>query len=107
MTTKERIAVLGATGVYGRHLLPRLAADGYRVRALVRKPEAATIATACGAELAATDIFDEASLRAGLVGCDIAINLATSLPGRVARRRLREERSASSGRDGELGARVS
>ena len=83
MTTKERIAVLGATGVYGRHLLPRLAADGYRVRALVRKPEAATIATACGAELAATDIFDEASLRAGLVGCDVAINLATSLPRRV------------------------
>lgn len=27
------------------------------------------------------DIFAEASLRAGLVGCDIAINLATSLPG--------------------------
>ena len=80
MTTKERIAVLGATGVYGRHLLPRLAAAGYRVRALVRTPEAATIATACGADLAATDIFDEASLRAGLVGCDVAINLATSLP---------------------------
>src|SRR5262249_17762245 len=26
-------------------------------------------------------IFDEASLRAGLAGCDIAVNLATSLPG--------------------------
>lgn len=30
--------------------------------------------------MAAADIFDEASLRAGLAGCDIAINLATSLP---------------------------
>jgi nucleoside-diphosphate-sugar epimerase len=76
-----RIAVVGATGVYGRHLVPRLVAAGYRIRALVRRPAAAAIAAACGAELAAADIFDEASLRAGLAGCDIAINLATSLPG--------------------------
>lgn len=75
-----RIAVLGATGVYGRHLVPRLIDAGYRVRALVRKPGAAAITAACGAELAAADIFDEASLRAGLDGCDVAINLATSLP---------------------------
>ena len=75
------IAVLGATGVYGRHLVPRLTAGGYRVRALVRTPESAKIAAACGAELVQADIFDEASLRAGLHGCDIAINLATSLPG--------------------------
>jgi len=75
-----RIAVLGATGVYGRHLVPRLVAAGYRVRALARRPGAAAIAAACGAEVAAADIFDEASLRAGLVGCEIAINLATSLP---------------------------
>jgi uncharacterized protein YbjT (DUF2867 family) len=34
------IAVLGATGVYGRHLVPRLIAAGYRVRALVRRPRA-------------------------------------------------------------------
>jgi nucleoside-diphosphate-sugar epimerase len=75
-----RIAVLGATGVYGRHLIPRLIAAGYRVRALARRPEAASLAAACGAEVAAADIFDEASLRAGLAGCDVAINLATSLP---------------------------
>jgi nucleoside-diphosphate-sugar epimerase len=75
-----QIAVLGATGVYGRHLVPRLAAAGHRVRALVRRPEAATIAAACGAELVAADIFDEASLRTGLAGCDVALNLATSLP---------------------------
>jgi len=75
-----RIAVLGATGVYGRHLVPRLVAAGYRVRALARRPEAAAIAAACGAEVAAADIFDEASLRAGLAGCEVALNLATSLP---------------------------
>ena len=75
-----RLAVLGASGVYGRHLVPRLIAAGYRVRALVRRPDAAAIAMGCGAEVAAADIFDEASLRSGLAGCDVAINLATSLP---------------------------
>ena len=54
-----RIAVIGATGVYGRHLLPRHMTAGYRVRALVRRPEAATIVAACGAEIAAADIFDD------------------------------------------------
>ena len=76
----ERVAVLGATGVYGRHLVPRLVAAGYRVRALVRRPEAAAYAAACGAEVAAADLFDEESLRKGLAGCDVALNLATALP---------------------------
>jgi mannose/fructose-specific phosphotransferase system component IIA len=75
------IAVLGATGVYARHLIPRLVARGHRVRALVRRPEAAAIAAACGAELHRADVFDPESLRAGLAGCDVGINLATSLPG--------------------------
>jgi len=78
---RHSIAVLGATGVYGRHLVPRLVAAGHHVRALVRRPEAAAIAAACGAELARADVFDEASLRAGLAGCDVAVNLATALPG--------------------------
>lgn len=75
------VAVLGASGVYGRHLVPRLVAAGHRVRALVRTPARATVAAACGAEVLAADIFDAASLQAGLAGCDVAINLATSLPG--------------------------
>jgi nucleoside-diphosphate-sugar epimerase len=74
------VAVLGATGVYGRHLVPRLVARGHRVRALVRRPESATIAAACGAELRAADVFDATSLRGGLAGCDVGINLATALP---------------------------
>lgn len=74
------VAILGATGVYGRHLVPRLLARGYRVRVLARTPEAATTCKACGVDLRAADIFDGASLRAGLAGCDVAINLATALP---------------------------
>jgi nucleoside-diphosphate-sugar epimerase len=75
------VAVLGATGVYGRHLVPRLVARGHRVRALVRRPEAAGVATACGAEGRVADVFDAPSLQAGLLGCDVGINLATALPG--------------------------
>ena len=78
--TSTTVAVLGATGVYGRHLVPRLAQAGYRVRALVRTPASAASAAACGADVRAADIFDAASLRANLDGCDVAINLATSLP---------------------------
>jgi len=74
------VAILGASGVYGRHLLPRLVARGHRVRALVRRPEAATVAASCGADVRAADVFDGASLRAGLDGCDVGINLATALP---------------------------
>lgn len=73
------IAILGANGVYARHLIPRL--TGYTVRALVRRPEAAGVARACGADIRVADIFDPASLRTALAGADICINLATSLPG--------------------------
>ncbi len=75
------VAVLGATGVYGRHLLPRLTTSGVRVRALVRRPDAAAAAAACGAEIHVADIFDGASLHVALKGCDVGVNLATSLPG--------------------------
>lgn len=74
-----KIAILGASGVYARHLLPRLASAGLDVRALVRTPANAHVARASGVEIRAADIFDSASLTAGLEGCDVAINLATAL----------------------------
>jgi nucleoside-diphosphate-sugar epimerase len=77
----QTIAVLGANGVYGRHLVPRLLQSGFAVRALVRRPEAASAAAAMGAAVRHADIFDEASMVAALEGCNVGINLATSLPG--------------------------
>ncbi|MGE0420811.1 MAG: NAD-dependent epimerase/dehydratase family protein [Reyranellaceae bacterium] len=70
------IGVLGAGGVYGRHLVPRLLARGHRVRALVRRPAAAPP----GSSVRIADIFDGESLRRGLDGCDVVINLATAVP---------------------------
>lgn len=75
------VGILGATGVYARHLIPRLTARGIQVRALVRRPEAAVVAQRCGAQILTADIFNAESLCARLEGCDVAINLATSLPG--------------------------
>jgi nucleoside-diphosphate-sugar epimerase len=78
---KETIAVLGANGVYARHLIPRLTGEGFDVRAVVRRPEAAGAARAAGASIAIADIFDIASMTKAFEGCDAAINLATTLPG--------------------------
>ena len=78
--TAAVVAILGASGVYGRHLVPRLTQAGFRVRALVRSPNSASLSAACGAEIHKADIFQGASLRAALEGCDVAINLATALP---------------------------
>jgi nucleoside-diphosphate-sugar epimerase len=74
------IAVVGASGVYGRHLLPRLIARGHRVRALIRRPENAASLAHCGAEVRCADVFDPDSLRVAFAGCDAVINLATSVP---------------------------
>lgn len=77
----QKIAILGANGVYARHLIPRLAAEGFDIRAVVRRPEAAGFARACGAAIATADIFDVGAMTQAFAGCDLAINLATSLPG--------------------------
>lgn len=78
---KPVLTIVGATGVYARHLMPRLVAAGYPVRALVRRVEAATVARGCGADIRIADIFEPEQLRAALEGSDVCINLATSLPG--------------------------
>lgn len=77
----DRIAILGANGVYARHLIPRLAGEGFDVRAIVRRPEAAGFARASGATVAIGDIFDIGAMAQAFEGCAVAINLATTLPG--------------------------
>jgi nucleoside-diphosphate-sugar epimerase len=77
----ETIAILGANGVYARHLIPKLIAAGHAVRAVVRRPEAAGVARASGAAIMTGDTFDVASMTAAFKGCSVALNLATSLPG--------------------------
>jgi len=75
-----KIGVIGATGVVGRNVVPRLLANGHAVRAIVRRAEAAPRFAAIGAETAVADIFDTDALTAALSGCDAAINVATAVP---------------------------
>ena len=75
-----RIAVIGATGVLGRHLVPRLIERGHAVCATARKEADLDRLKRIGAEAVPADIFDPVSLRAAVVNCDAAIHAATSIP---------------------------
>jgi nucleoside-diphosphate-sugar epimerase len=75
-----RIAVIGATGVLGRHLVPRLIERGHAVCATARKEADLDRLKRLGAEAVPADIFDLTSLRAAVVNCDAAIHAATSIP---------------------------
>ena len=81
-----RIAVLGASGVAGRALLPLLAARGHALRAAFH----ASGGSACAAhpqveaqpqvEARHCEILDAGSVAALVAGCEAVINLATSIP---------------------------
>ncbi len=75
-----RIAVLGAGGVAGRALLPRLLARGHALRGSFFGGDGASIAAHAGVEATRCDVLDPASVTAFIAGCDAVINLATSVP---------------------------
>src|SRR5262245_38264839 len=75
-----RIAVIGATGALGRHLVPRLMERGHAVCATARRDSDLERLKRLGAEAVPADIFDLVSLRAAVVNCDAAIHAATSIP---------------------------
>jgi nucleoside-diphosphate-sugar epimerase len=75
-----RIAVIGATGVLGRHLVPRLIERGHAVCATARKEADLDRLKRLGAEAVPADILDPVSLRAAVVNCEAAIHAATSIP---------------------------
>ena len=75
-----RVAVVGASGVIGRHLVPRLIERGHQVIAVVRDAGRAQALAAAGAELRVADILDAASLAPAVAGCDAAVHVATAVP---------------------------
>lgn len=68
--------VTGASGFVGGHLVRRLAADGWRVRALVRPTSSTEPLRAVGAALYLGDLADVSSLRNALTGVDVVFHLA-------------------------------
>ncbi|MGH6976439.1 MAG: SDR family oxidoreductase, partial [Stellaceae bacterium] len=75
-----RIVIIGATGVLGRHLVPRLIERGHRVSAVARTAAKCVELERLGVAAYRGDILDRASLGAALTGADIAIHAATVIP---------------------------
>jgi 2-alkyl-3-oxoalkanoate reductase len=75
-----RILVVGATGVLGRQVVPRLVERGHAVRAVVRGDTQARVFAALGVESRRGDILDAAGLAEAARGCDVALHLATAIP---------------------------
>jgi uncharacterized protein YbjT (DUF2867 family) len=74
-----RVLLTGATGYVGGRLLPRLEAEGYRVRCLARRPEYLARRTGPATEVVPGDVLDRASLDAALRDVDAAFYLVHSM----------------------------
>ncbi len=68
-------AVLGASGYVGTRLVAHLRAEGRRVRAIGRSLDALAREAWSGAELAAADVMDRASLERACRGCEVVYYL--------------------------------
>ena len=75
----KTIALIGASGVLGRQVGPRLRAPGHRLRLLLRPGSLDPLPHAPGTERLHGDLFDAAALRRLLRGCDTVVNLASAL----------------------------
>ena len=74
-----RILILGASGYVGGHLAPRLAAEGFEVRAAARRIDALRARGWDGVECVRADALDSDSLSVALEGVDIAYYLVHSM----------------------------
>jgi dihydroflavonol-4-reductase len=70
------VLVTGATGFVGGGIARRLLADGREVRALSRRPDAATALRALGVEVVAGDVLEPETVEAASRGCDVVYHAA-------------------------------
>jgi len=76
MVVARRVAVTGATGFLGQHLLKAFADAGWTVRVLARRDPIATFGSMARLEVTPGDIEDEGALRALCHGADVVIHAA-------------------------------
>jgi uncharacterized protein YbjT (DUF2867 family) len=84
-TEGKTIAVIGATGRQGGQVVRQLLPQGWRVRALTRKPESqkALELKALGAEVRKANLEDPASLEAAFENVYGVYNMQASVPGEI------------------------
>lgn len=75
-----KISVIGATGVLGRQVLPRLLERNHQVNALVRTPDQASQLQRLGVQVFTGDILVKETLLPALKGADCVLHLATAVP---------------------------
>lgn len=73
------IFVAGGTGVLGRASLRALVAAGHRVRSTARGNDKVALVHSLGAEPVECDLYDPASMREAIAGCDVLIRLTTKI----------------------------
>ncbi len=71
--------VTGATGLVGSHIVERLLADGWTVRALTRNPEGARPLLPAEVDLAQGDVLDEASFVRAATGAHTVFHAAANI----------------------------
>ena len=71
-----RLAVTGASGFVGRHVVSLAVAERHEVVAVVRTPEAHERALAAGARAVSVSSFSEPELTAAFAGCQAVVHLA-------------------------------
>ncbi|MCW5896362.1 MAG: NAD(P)H-binding protein [Bacteroidetes bacterium] len=75
-----KISVIGATGVLGRQVLPRLLERNHQVNALVRTHDQASQLQRLGVQVFTGDILVKETLLPALKGVDCVLHLATAVP---------------------------
>jgi dihydroflavonol-4-reductase len=72
----SRVLVTGATGFVGGGIARSLLADGREVRALSRRPDAASALAMLGVEVVAGDVLDPESVERAARGCEVVYHAA-------------------------------
>ncbi len=75
----RRALVTGATGLVGSHIVERLQADGWSVRALVRDVARAGWLQPLGAELFVGDVLDAGAFMRAAASCDAIFHCAAAI----------------------------
>ena len=73
------VFVTGGSGFIGGRLIERLRSEGHTVKALARSEAAAARVRERGAEPVSGELGEEASMRAGAQGCELAFHAAATL----------------------------
>ena len=79
-TTPRTLALFGATGKTGRHVLQYALDDGYSVRALARRPEAMTLSND-RLIVVQGDVLDAAAVRETVRGADAVVSVFGQVKG--------------------------